>query len=129
MNITAAVLGGALGFLFGPADGLLFALIALSLLDYATGVTVAIANKELSSKTGFRGICKKLLIFSMVAAANIVDTHVLGGTEALRSAVLFVFIANEGISIVENAAALGIPIPEKLKSVLIQLKSKGENDE
>lgn len=125
---VSACAGAVFGFLFGAADGLLYALIALSLLDYATGTAVAVLNKTLSSKTGFRGICKKFLLYALVAAANVIDVQVLGGTAALRSAAIFLFIGNEGISIVENAAAMGLPVPEKLKRVLKQLHDKGDDD-
>lgn len=126
-GVTAAV-GAVCGYLFGELDGLLIALISMALLDYITGVIVAISKKELSSATGFKGICKKILMFILVAAANIIDVQVLG-CNALRSAVLFVFIANEGISIIENSAQMGVPVPEKLREVLAQIKSKGEKSE
>lgn len=129
LDIILAGVGAVCGFLFGALDGLLIALIALALLDYATGVIAAIMNKTLSSKIGFKGICKKLLLFILVAVANIIDMQILGGAGTLRTAIIFVFIANEGLSIVENSAELGVPVPEKLKSVLAQLKQKGEDND
>lgn len=125
---AAAVAGAVCGYLFGELDGLFIALLSMSVLDYLTGVVVAISKKKLSSAVGFKGICKKILMFILVAAANIIDMQILGCT-ALRSAVLFVFIANEGISIIENSAELGIPVPEKLREILAQIKSKGEKGE
>lgn len=125
-NGALAVAGAVCGFLFGELDGLLAALIAISVLDYVTGVIAAAVNKKLSSSTGFRGICKKLMLFTLVAVANIMDTQVIGGS-ALRTAVIFVFIANEGLSIIENSAEIGVPIPQKLKDVLAQLRDKGES--
>ena len=121
--------GAVCSFLFGSLDGLLIALLTFSLLDYFTGVLAAAAAKELSSSVGFRGICKKLLLFILVAVANMIDMQILGGGGALRTAVIFVFIANEGLSIVENAAELGVPIPKKLREVLAQLREKGENSD
>lgn len=126
-DIALATLGGIAGFLFGELDGLFIALIALSLLDYVTGVIVAVIKKELSSKVGFKGICKKVLMLVLVAASNIIDVNVIG-SGTLRSAVLFVFIANEGISIVENSAEMGVPVPQKLIEILAQVKSRGDGN-
>lgn len=126
-NGALAAAGAVCGFLFGELNGILIALISVSVLDYITGVISAAVNKTLSSSAGFRGICKKLMLFTLVALANIMDTQVIGGS-ALRTAVIFVFIANEGLSIIENSAELGVPIPQKLKDVLAQIRDKGEND-
>lgn len=126
-NGALAAAGAVCGFLFGELNGILVALISVSVLDYITGVISAAVNKTLSSSAGFRGICKKLMLFTLVALANIMDTQVIGGS-ALRTAVIFVFIANEGLSIIENSAELGVPIPQKLKDVLAQIRDKGEND-
>lgn len=126
-NGALAVAGAVFGFLFGELNGILIALISISLLDYITGVIAAAVNKTLSSSAGFKGICKKLMLFTLVALANIMDTQVIGGS-ALRTAVIFVFIANEGLSVIENSAELGVPIPLKLKDVLAQIRDKGEND-
>ena len=102
-NGALAAAGAVCGFLFGELNGILIALISVSVLDYITGVISAAVNKTLSSSAGFRGICKKLMLFTIVALANIMDTQVIGGS-ALRTAVIFVFIANEGLSIIENSA-------------------------
>jgi len=118
--------GAVLGFMFGELDGLFYALIAFVILDYASGVAVAIAKKRLSSEIGFKGICKKAMLFVVVAVANIIDTYVIHSGSALRTATLFLFIANEGISLLENAADMGIPIPKKILEVLKQLRTDGE---
>ena len=122
----SAVLCGICGFLWGQADGLLYALIAFMVLDYVSGVIVACVQRILSSEVGFRGIAKKVLIMLLVAVGHLLDTHILGGGAVCRSAVIGFYIANEGISILENAAEIGIPLPKKLVDVLKQLKEKEE---
>jgi toxin secretion/phage lysis holin len=112
------------GFMFGELDGLFYALIALVVLDYVSGAAVAVARRCLSSEIGFRGICKKIMVFVVVAVANIIDTRVIESGSALRTAALFLFISNEGVSLLENAACLGLPIPERLLNVLEQIKPK-----
>lgn len=126
-NTALAAAGAVCGFLFGELNGLLAALIAISLLDYVTGVIAAAVSKTLSSAVGFKGICKKLMLFTLVAVANIIDTQVIGGS-ALRTAVIFVFIANEGLSIIENSAEMGVTIPQKLRDALAQIRDKNESD-
>ncbi|MCL2694655.1 MAG: phage holin family protein [Oscillospiraceae bacterium] len=116
--------GAVLGFLFGELDGLFFALLAFVILDYITGVIAAITKKNLSSEIGFDGICKKIMVFVVVAVANIIDTQVIKSGSALKTAALFLFISNEGISLLENAALMGLPIPKKLFDILKQLKAK-----
>ena len=120
-----AALGGAAAYLWGPWDALINALIALVALDYVTGVICAAANKRLSSEIGFKGLIKKALIFALVAVAGVADKVIPATNQAIRSAVILFYIANEAISILENAAELGLPVPEKLKAVLI--KTKGED--
>ena len=114
------------GFL-GGKDGLLYALLVLIVLDYITGVLFAIDQKQLSSAVGYKGIARKVLIFVLVGTANVVDVYILGKAGVLRAAVIFFYISNEGISILENASHLGLPVPEKLQSVLKQLHQKEEN--
>ncbi len=126
-TISAAVCG-VCGFLWGQADGFLYALIAFMTIDYITGVIVACVGHRLSSEVGFKGIAKKVLILALVAVGHILDVHVLGGGAACRSAVIGFYLANEGISILENAGELGLPLPKKLIAVLKQLKDK-EDDE
>lgn len=126
MAITA--IGGWIGYFVGGMDGLMTALLIFMVLDYITGLMCAIADKKLSSAVGFKGICRKVLIFVLVGIGNLVDVYVLGEGGALRTAVIFFYLSNEGISFLENAGHLGLPIPEKLKDVLEQLHDKGGND-
>ncbi len=96
-------------------------------VDYVTGVLCAVADRKLSSEVGFRGIAKKALIFLLVGMANVLDVQVIGSGCVLRTAVVFFYISNEGVSLVENAAHLGLPVPEKLKDVLAQLHGRAED--
>jgi len=129
VQLALATVGGFLGWFLGGVDGFLYALIAFVVIDYLTGVLCAIADKKLSSEIGAKGIFKKVLIFSLVGIAHILDTEVLGGESgALRTAVIFFYLSNEGVSILENSSHLGLPIPEKLKAVLQQLHGKENGD-
>ena len=121
--------GGWLGYFLGGCDGLLYALLAFVVIDYITGVMCAINDKALSSEVGFRGICRKVLIFLLVGIANILDVHVIGTGSVLRTAVIFFYISNEGVSLLENAAHLGLPVPQKIKAVLEQLHERAEDDD
>ena len=121
-----AVIGGLAAFLFGELDGLFFALVAITTLDYITGVIGAVVTAKLSSKIGFKGIAKKVYMFVVVALAHIVDVQIFGGGTILRSVVIGFFIANEGLSILENAGNIGLPIPKKLLKALEQLKNDSE---
>lgn len=129
IDSIAGAVGAVLGFMYGEVNGLFWALIAFMALDYITGVIVAVIEKRLSSEVGFRGLAKKLLILVFVAVGHIADTYILGGTPAAMSAVMLFYIANEGISIIENAAALGLPVPKKLTSIMEQIKNKSESEE
>lgn len=126
MAITAV--GGVLGYFLGGFDGMLTALIIFAVLDYITGLMCAVIDKKLSSAVGFKGICKKILIFMLVGIAHIVDMHVIGNGNALRTAVVCFYISNEGISLLENAAHIGLPIPVKLKEILAQLHDRGDKE-
>ena len=130
-NIQAifTVIMGAIGYFVGGMDGLMIALLVLMGIDYITGVMCAITDKKLSSKIGFIGICRKVLILLMVGIANILDVNIIQTGSMLRSAALFFYISNEGVSILENAAKLGLPIPKKIKDVLEQLHDKSEEEE
>jgi toxin secretion/phage lysis holin len=128
IQVVIAGIGGWLGYFLGGCDGLLIALVVFVVVDYITGVMCAVADKKLSSEVGFKGICRKVLIFLLVGIANILDVQVIGTGSVLRTAVIFFYISNEGISLTENAAHLGLPIPEKLKVVLEQLHDR-EKDE
>ncbi len=122
-----AALGGALGAVMGGFDGFLYALVVFVVVDYITGLMAAAVEKKLSSEVGFKGIFKKVVIFSLVAVGHIVDMHIIGEGSVLRTAVIFFYLSNEGISILENAARTGLPIPGKLKAVLEQLREEKEN--
>ena len=110
------------GYLFGTFDGMMAALISLIVLGYITGIIAAAAEKKLSSEVGARGIAKKMIMLLTVAVANVVDVSVIGEGNVLRSVAALFYIANEGISLLENGARLGVPIPKKLIDVLVQLK-------
>ena len=130
-NIFQTILtaiGGFLGWFFGGFDGFLYALLAFVCIDYITGVMVAVVNKTVSSEVGFKGIFKKVLIFTLVGVANIIDVNVLQSGSAIRTAVIFFYLSNEGFSILENAAALDLPIPNKLKDILEQIRQKDNPD-
>lgn len=129
IQLIFAAVGGWLGWFLGGCDGLLYALIAFCIIDYLSGVACAISDHNLSSQIGFKGIFKKVLIFLLVGIGHILDTQVIGSGSVLRTAVIFFYISNEGVSLVENAAHLGLPIPEKLKDVLEQLHDRAEKDE
>ena len=129
IQIAFTAFGGFLGWFLGGVDGFLYALIAFTVIDYITGVMCAITDKNLSSSIGFKGICRKVLIFTLVGIGNIVDVYVLGQGGVLRTAVIFFYLSNEGVSILENSAHLGLPIPEKLKEVLEQLHDRGGDDD
>lgn len=129
IDSIAGAVGAVLGFMYGEVTGLFWALIAFMALEYITGVVVAIIEKRLSSEVGFRGLAKKFLILVFVAVGHIADTYILGGTPAAMSAVMLFYMANEGISIIENAAALGLPVPKKLKDIMVQLKKESESEE
>jgi toxin secretion/phage lysis holin len=129
IQLLFAGIGGWLGYFLGGCDGLLFALLAFVVIDYITGVMCAIADKTLSSEVGFKGICRKVIIFLLVGIANILDVQVIGTGSILRTAVIFFYISNEGVSLLENAAHLGLPVPAKMKAVLEQLHDKSEKED
>ena len=124
IQIALTAIGGFIGSFIGGVDGFLYALIAFVVIDYITGVMVGITQKKLSSEIGFKGICKKVLIFLLVGIGSIVDTKILGEGNVVRTAVVFFYLSNEGISILENVAIIGLPIPQKLKDVLEQLNKE-----
>ena len=126
IQLAFAAVGGWLGYFLGGCDGLLYALIAFVAIDYITGVMCAISDETLSSEVGFKGICRKVLIFLLVGIGNIIDVQVLGSPGVLRTAVIFFYLSNEGVSLLENAAHLGLPVPDKLKAVLEQLHDRAE---
>ena len=129
IQLAFAGVGGWLGYFLGGCDGLILALLAFVVIDYITGVMCAIADKKLSSAVGFKGICRKVLIFLLVGIANILDVQVIGTGSVLRTAVIFFYISNEGVSLLENAGHLGLPIPVKIKTVLEQLHDRSESED
>lgn len=124
IRFWSAGAGAALGEYLGSFDSLMYALVAFIVTDYATGLLCAIVEKNLSSAIGFKGICQKVFILALVGVANILDVNVIGGGQVLRSAVIFFYISNEGISIIENAARIGLPVPDKIQAVMKQLRNK-----
>lgn len=128
IQLAFAAVGAFLGWFLGCFDGFLYALLVFVVVDYITGVMCAIVDKKLSSEVGFKGICKKVLIFVMVGVAHIMDLYLIGNGEVLRTAVIFFYCSNEGVSMLENAAHLGLPIPDKLKAALEQLHGREDGD-
>lgn len=129
IQIAFSALGGFIGWFLGGLDGFLYALIAFVVIDYVTGVMCAIEDKSLSSAVGFKGICRKVLIFALIGIGNLLDTYVLGEAGVLRTAVIFFYLSNEGVSLLENAAHLGLPFPDKLKNVLAQLHNRSTDND
>ncbi|KXZ39187.1 toxin secretion/phage lysis holin [Alkalithermobacter thermoalcaliphilus JW-YL-7 = DSM 7308] len=128
LKVIFTAIGGYLGYFLGALDGFLYALIVFVVVDYVLGVMCAVVEKHLSSEIGARGIFKKVVIFSLVGVAHIIDQNIIGGGSAIRTAVIFFYLSNEGISIIENATRIGLPIPSKLRDVLEQLKNGGDKD-
>ena len=128
IQIAFSALGGFIGWFLGGNDGFIYALMVFVVIDYITGIMCAIADKELSSEVGFKGICKKVLIFALVGIGNLLDIYILGQAGILRNVVIFFYLSNEGVSILENASHLGLPVPEKLKEILKQLHNGKERE-
>lgn len=124
IQIVTAAVGGYVGYFLGGWDGFLYALVAFVIIDYITGIMVAILEKRLSSEVGFRGIFKKVLIFSLVTVGHIIDSKLIQNGSAIRTAVIFFYLSNEGISILENTAKIGLPIPQNLRGALEQLNKE-----
>jgi toxin secretion/phage lysis holin len=127
IQIAMAIIGSCVGYFLGGYDGFLYALVAFVVIDYLTGVMGAILEKRVSSEVGFRGIFKKVLIFCLVGIGNMIDVYLLKNGSAIRTAVIFFYLSNEGISILENTGKIGLPIPGKLKNILKQLKEHKKN--
>ena len=127
VQVVFTAIGGWLGWFLGGCDGLMYALTAFVVVDYITGIMCAIVDKKLSSEVGFKGICKKVLIFLLVGMANILDVNIIGSGSVLRTAAIFFYLSNEGVSLLENAAHLGLPVPNAMKEVLQQLHDRAEN--
>lgn len=129
IQVIFAAVGGWLGYFLGGWDGFLYALLTFVVIDYITGLMCAVLDKKLSSEVGFRGIFKKVLIFSLVAIGHIIDKNVIGDGSVIRTAVIFFYLSNEGISILENAVHVGLPVPQKLKDILEQLHNRSEKED
>ena len=129
MQFIFTVLGSWIGYFLGGCDGLIIELICFVTVDYITGLMCAVRDKKLSSKAGFKGICRKVLIFTLVGVANIIDIQIIHTGSVLRTSVIFFYLSNEGVSLLENAAHLGLPIPKKLKEVLEQLHHKHNEED
>ena len=129
IQIAVTALGGWLGYFLGGLDGLLIALLVFVALDYVTGVMCAISDHKLSSAVGFRGICRKMVILMLVGIGHILDVHVVGTGSALRTAVICFYLSNEGISLLENASHLGLPVPDRLKTILEQIHGRSEKED
>jgi toxin secretion/phage lysis holin len=129
IQVIFTAIGGWLGYFLGGCDGLLYALLAFVVMDYITGVMCAVSDHRLSSAVGFKGICRKVLIFALVGIGHILDTQVVGDGNVIRTAVIFFYISNEGVSLLENASHLGLPIPEKMKDILAQLHNRSNDTE
>lgn len=126
VQIAISMIGGYLGMFIGGFDGPIFTLVVFVVIDYVTGVLCGLFDKKLSSEVGFKGICRKVIIFLLVGVAHMIDKYVIGSGEVLRTATIFFYLSNEGISILENSAHLGLPIPEKLKRALEQIHERTE---
>ena len=124
LQFALVAVGAWLGWFLGGMDGLIYAMLVFVIADYATGVMCAVSDKHLSSETGFKGICKKILIFVLIGVANLIDIYIIKSGSMLRTATIFFYLSNEGISLLENAAHLGLPIPQKIKDILKQLNEK-----
>ncbi|NLS45731.1 MAG: phage holin family protein [Firmicutes bacterium] len=129
IQVVFIAIGGWLGYFLGGFDGFMYALLVFVVVDYITGIMCAVLDKELSSEIGFRGIFKKVLIFTLVAIGHIIDKNVIGDGSVIRTAVIFFYLSNEGISILENVVHIGLPVPQKLRDVLEQLNDKSEGEE
>ncbi len=126
LQLIFTATGGYIGYFLGGFDGLIYALVAFVVIDYITGLMAAVIEKKLSSDIGFRGIFKKVLIFTLVGIGHTIDFYLIEKGSAVRTAVIFFYLSNEGLSIMENAAKVGLPIPEKLRVVFTELK-KGDD--
>jgi len=129
IQLVFTAIGGGIGWFLGGWDGFLYALVAFVVIDYITGLMCAALDKKLSSEVGFKGIMRKVLIFVMVGIGHIIDTRILGDGSVLRTAVIFFYCSNEGLSVLENATHIGLPVPNKLKEVLEQLHDRDDKEE
>lgn len=129
LQLIFTAIGGYIGWFVGGFDGLVYALVAFIVIDYITGLMVAVLERKVSSSIGFKGIFKKVLIFTFVGIGHIVDFHIIQNGSAVRTAVIFFYLSNEGLSILENATKIGLPIPEKLKTIFAELRKEEKHDQ
>ena len=124
ITTSMSVIGAALGWFLGGGTPALYTLIVFMIIDYISGVMLAIVNKEVSSAVGARGIFKKMMIMAFVGMGHLLDAYAIGQGQMLQTEIIFFYMSNEGISILENTTELGLPIPQKLKDILVQLNKK-----
>lgn len=127
-NIIFSVIGAFIGSFFGEVDGLLYALLFFIFIDYLSGIFAAVVERNLSSSIGFRGIFKKISLLFLIAVANLIDTRILKQGGAIRTMVVFFYLSNEGLSILENTIRIGLPVPKKLQVILKQLNQEEDKD-
>jgi toxin secretion/phage lysis holin len=128
LQIIFTAIGMYIGWFIGGFDELLYALVAFIVIDYITGIMVGIIEKKLSSSIGFRGIFKKVLIFMFVGVGHTIDFYILKNGSAVRTAVIFFYLSNEGLSILENSGKIGLPIPNSLRNIFKDLNKEDEED-
>lgn len=128
-QLIFTVVGAYFGWFIGGFDGLIYALAAFVAIDYMTGVMVGIIEKKLSSSVGFRGIFKKVLIFIFVGIGHTIDFYILKNGSAVRTAIIFFYLSNEGLSILENSSKIGLPIPNSLKNIFKDLNKEDEDSD
>lgn len=128
MKAFFALVGAFCGWFFGGLDSFLYLLIIFVVVDYITGVLSATISCEVSSSRGVKGIMKKMLIFLLVGMGNALDMALVGGTSPIRTAVIFFYLSNEGISILENITKIGLPVPQSLRRALGKLKEDEEDE-
>ena len=129
LQVIVTVLGAFVGGVIGGLDSLAYALVLFVAVDYITGIMAGVVEKKISSEVGFKGIFRKVVIFILVSIAHIIDSKILGNGSAIRTAVIFFYISNEGISILENSGRIGLPIPRKIMDILHQLNKEDDINE
>ncbi len=125
-QVVIAAIGGYIGWFIGGFDELFFVLVAFVVIDYISGIMVAVIDRQLSSSIGFKGIFKKMLIFIFVGLGHLIDVYILKNGSAVRIALIFFYLSNEGLSILENSGKIGLPIPSSLRKVLKDLNKEDE---
>lgn len=123
-------IGGVIGFLLGGIDGFIYVLLAFVILDIITGLCAAGKTGKITSMAGWRGGIKKVIIFCVVAVAHLIDLYIIQTGDTFRTATIFFYVANEGISIIENLGVLNVPFPTALKKWILKLhESESDNNE